>query len=658
MSNHNTITSNVSDVMPQKQSKLRYLQNLQDSVMDSIPAHVSSSMAPYPADNASIDTYNQQQRHIFQSNGITNAQVLENLIQHQRKAVSMTSTAMSLNRKSSLHAQRANQQNLYSPIVTIMPINANPTEVLAQRFAAWRSVIRSILIYLTETISIQDEIVRQQLRLANAVNFPFFATDTQQQLSPEDNSIQKFFLPSGNGSIQDLPLMLAQYHNQMASLSSKASKELSNEIIPRLEDMRRDLLIKIKEIRSLQSDFKNSCAKELQETKALMKQFQEAIEQSKFGNTKQDPYLIKIQLDKQIKRQLTEENFLHEAFNNLQNSGRQLEKVVMTEVQNTFSVYARLLGQESQLVFDTLIARLDSGFFGKDPVFEWDNFILKDPNFIEPNLPMRHMKDIVYKNQFDTSTYELKSGFLERRSKFLKSYSKGFYVLTPNFLHEFKTGDRRKDLIPVMSLSLNDCTVAEHSKKGSSDFKFILHAKQNGIIHRGHNWVFRVESYESMMDWFVNIKKLTTTSNPSDKAKLVMEELDLDITGKPKKSIESDSIRTTSETRIKSGPSQQFTDKRLQPNIDQRQFTPNLDDNTNTNTSVSIPDTSDYAQHMVSMSHDHNMNTNGYTGSVYFDSGGKVILPIQNKKHIKDSDRQMPHVFRQYSLEETDSNIV
>lgn len=216
------------------------------------------------------------------------------------------------------------------------------------------------------------------------------------------------------------------------------------------------------------------------------------------------------------------------AFNNLQTSGRELEKVVMMEIQNALTSYAKVLGQEAQIVFDVLISKLDTGFFNKDPVFEWENFVAKDPNFIDPNLPMRRVKDIVYKNQNDPFTYEIKSGILERRSKFLKSYSRGFYVLTPSFLHEFKSGDRKKDLIPVISLSLNDCTVAEHSKKGSSDFKFILHTKQNGIIHRGHNWVFRTDSYESMMDWFNNIKQLTSTSNPVEKARFVTEKLNLD----------------------------------------------------------------------------------------------------------------------------------
>lgn len=567
MSKQNTMTSSITDMLSQNQQNLQQLQHLQQQQQQARsltstdyknyqqsglnPNRVAGAAMPYPTDNSSIEEPPRQ------SMSVEPSAALEEGVQFSQKQAhvnSITSSATHLSRaRQSLQRQRSNQQDPRSPLVLLMPTNANPTAVLSQRFAAWRSIIRSILVYLQETVSIQDELVRQHLRLQHAVNFPFFSIDNQHQpTTPEDKTIQKFFLPLGHGSIQDLPTLLNQYHTQMVHVASRSSKELNTEVIPRLEDMRRDLLVKIKEIQALESDFKNSCAKELQETKIRLKSFQESLENAKYGSVKQDPYLTKILLDKQIKKQLTEENFLHEAFNNLQTSGKELEKVVMMEIQNALTIYAKLLGQEAQIVFDTLISKLDTGFFSKDPVFEWDNFISKDPNFIDPDLPMRRIKEIVYKNQTDPFTYEIKSGVLERRSKFLKSYSRGFYVLTPSFLHEFKSGDRKKDLIPVISLSLSDCTVAEHSKKGSSDFKFILHTKQNGIIHRGHNWVFRTDSYESMMDWFNNIKKLTSTSNPVEKSRFVLESLKLDGSGKPNTSSASYSAQQNDQMRRES----------------------------------------------------------------------------------------------------------
>lgn len=525
--------------------------------------------------------------------------------------------------------QKGSTKDPKSPLVVLIPTSAQPTDVLAARFSAWRNVIRSIIVYLTEIASIEDEIVRQQLRLSHAVQFPFFTVENQYQpSSSEDRYTQKFFLPLGSGSVQDLPTILNQYHEALASNASNASRELTNDVIPRLEDLRRDLLVKIKEIKSLQSDFKNSCAKELQQTKQDMKHYIDSLKEARYGTPKQDPYLTKIILDKQIKKQLVEENFLHEAFDNLETSGAELEKVVVMEIQNALTIYARLLGQQSQLIFDILISKLDMGFFNMNPQYEWDTFIARDPNFLQPNLPMRNLKEITYKYQYDPYTYEIRSGYLERRSKFLKSYSKGFYVLTPNFLHEFKSIDRKKDLIPIMSLPLNDCSVSEHSKKGSHDSKFVLHGKQNGLIRRGHNWVFKADSYNSMLEWFNDIKVLSSTSNYKEKYKFIQQKLNLDSDGR--KITKSDGSREqkneinhlmTPERNTESmdtmASNHVLNTPQISVNIDNineaqnqtndtmdnlseavdmstfvRSSTPKLDNQTNTNTSMSsIPDT-------------------------------------------------------------------
>lgn len=652
MSKNNTMTSAVSDLLSQQQLNLQHLHNLQQHTrsmtsadhanvlqqqqqqqqaqsasfrngsLTSADVNQQNYLNGQPVHSASNSTFQNNRTLTMNSGGLqgtvtngapnidssTNVTIAateanNNNVKSLQGRNSLTNTSLLSRARSSLQRQRLTQQQQQqqdprSPLVILVPTAAQPTDILAARFSAWRNVIKSVIVYLTEIASIQDEIVRQQLRLSHAVQFPFFSIENQYQpSSQEDKSVQKFFLPLGNGSVQDLPTILNQYHESLASSASKASRELTNDVIPRLEDLRRDLLVKIKEIKSLQSDFKNSCSKELQQTKQAMKQFQESLKEARYSVPKQDPFLTKLALDKQIKRQLQEENFLHEAFDNLESSGAELEKIVVMEIQNSLTIYARLLGQEAQLVFDILISKLDSGFFNIDPQFEWDNFISRDPNFLLPNLPMRTFKEIVYKYQFDPLTYEIKSGFLERRSKFLKSYSKGYYVLTPNFLHEFKTADRKKDLVPVMSLALSECTVTEHSRKNTtsspnsagSDAKFVLHAKQNGIIRRGHNWVFKADSYETMMSWFDNLKILTSTASLQDKYKFITQKLNLNSDGKPKANDNNVKFQqnNTNNTTMANDENDDINSNYVESTI-----TPKLDNQTNTNTSMSsLPNT-------------------------------------------------------------------
>lgn len=520
-----------------------------------------------------------EQTRSFQSTRSSTKQLVERLRSNERKK---------------------EQKDPSNPLYIEMPTHGNPTETLAARFNSWRTIIGCLIHYLQETVSVHEEISRQQIRLHHAITFPLVTQGLDGELyqpmrvnsttggssmvnggssvfsglhgpvtpSPEvaDMSKQqdefeltrKFFLPLGSGSIQDLPTILYQYHANAALLAQSVVKELNGTIIPRLDDLKRDLLVKIKEIRSLQSDFRNNVDHLEQETKSSLRVFTHSIETSKRSPNslapRNDPYLLKYSLDRQIKRQLTEENYLHEAFVNIQTSGKELEKVVYIEVQTALTVYAKLMGQQAQNVFDGLISKLDSGILAKDPSFEWNAYIAKDTtNFIDLNTPMRHLSDMRYKYQTDPMTLPVRSGFLERKSKYLKSYARGWYVLTPCFIHEFKSSDRKKDPIPIMSLPLDSCEMAEHSRKDERNpntyHKFVLHAKQGGgILRKGHNWVFRAESYDAMMNWYNDLKRLTQLPTPQARSTVAWERK-----RSSRLSSISGSIASTVRSKVRSG---------------------------------------------------------------------------------------------------------
>lgn len=69
-----------------------------------------------------------------------------------------------------------------------------------------------------------------------------------------------------------------------------------------------------------------------------------------------------------------------------------------------------------------------------------------------------------------------------------------------------------------MSLFLPDQKLGSHSGADSSSHKFMLKGRQSGGIHRGHSWVFRAESFETMMAWFEDIRNLTEKTGAERKA--------------------------------------------------------------------------------------------------------------------------------------------
>ncbi|KGR11052.1 hypothetical protein MG9_04678 [Candida albicans P37037] len=430
---------------------------------------------------------------------------------------------------------------------------------MANRFSAWRSIIKDLVNYFKEYSSVQEEIIRQQSRLQQAVGQ---ITNTANNNSNYNNNttpnseieaINNFFLPIGNGSVQDIPNALFKFHQKNVVDGTKTLKDINGLIIPKLEELRKDLLVKIKEIKNLQNDFKNNLSKELNDSKSLISQYNQAIElANKLGSTgnfshittlheadsgKSDPYLVKIRLERQLKRQLVEENYLYDAYANLQNAGRQLESIVVLEVQNYVSMFLNLVNEENSNFSQHLLPNISNGFLSKESNFEWDAFIERNlPNvnnhgtissgtFIDLNIPKRHLSDFVIKNFDSNLNVAIREGYLERRSKFLKNYTSAWYVLTCSYIHEFKSNDRKKDPQPVMSLPLDSCTVSDHSKndgKLEGVYKFILTSKShNTLMNKTHKWVFRTNTYQNMIEWFDSIKKMTSLPTPATRARTI-----------------------------------------------------------------------------------------------------------------------------------------
>jgi hypothetical protein len=116
------------------------------------------------------------------------------------------------------------------------------------------------------------------------------------------------------GGLNEATRILRDYHRQAVSEANKA-REIEEDVITQLAGLRADLGQKIKEIKSLSGDFKNSVEKEKDNTRRSVNGLQEALaladrDASALGG-KEDPYIIKLGVDRQIERQIDEENYLH-----------------------------------------------------------------------------------------------------------------------------------------------------------------------------------------------------------------------------------------------------------------------------------------------------------------------------------------------------------
>lgn len=132
------------------------------------------------------------------------------------------------------------------------------------------------------------------------------------------NSLNNTTTPPGflaSGGLDDA-LQILRSHNKVAIAEASKAREIEEDVILALTGLRSDLQQKIKEIKSLSGDFKNSVEKEMETTRRAVNTLQEILGQTELDSAlttgKQDPYLLKVAVDRQLERQVDEENYLHQ----------------------------------------------------------------------------------------------------------------------------------------------------------------------------------------------------------------------------------------------------------------------------------------------------------------------------------------------------------
>ncbi|KAL3426179.1 PH domain-containing protein [Phlyctema vagabunda] len=384
---------------------------------------------------------------------------------------------------------------MHSAFFSPVPTTGNPTEILANRFQAWRKVLKDLIQYFKSIQEQYEHRAKSLLKVSNVIN---------------NTSAPPSFLASGG--IDDALQILRDYHKSCITEANKA-KDIENDVILALSGLRSDLNQKIKEIKNLSGDFKNSVEKEMENTRRAVNSLTEGLGQSDMDPSamtgKQDPYLLRLAVDRQIERQIDEENYLHQAYLNLEASGRELEAIVVGEIQKSYNALAGIIKREADGAYNA-IEELRTGPIAMPKDHEWNVFVETDEHFVDPRIPVREPQNIHYPGRDSELASEVRAGLLERKSKYLKSYTPGWYVLSPTHLHEFKSADKTQ--APIMSLYLPDQKLGSHSQAGASSNKFMLKGRQTGSLHRGHSWVFRAESYETMLAWYEDMKTLTEKS--------------------------------------------------------------------------------------------------------------------------------------------------
>ena len=99
----------------------------------------------------------------------------------------------------------------------------------------------------------------------------------------------------------------------------------------------------------------------------------------------------------------------------------------MGEIQKAYNAYAGISKREADDAYDA-VESLQTGPLALPKDYEWNAFVDGNENFVDPRLPVRNVENITYPGKDDPAASEVRAGMLERKSKYLKSYTPGWYV--------------------------------------------------------------------------------------------------------------------------------------------------------------------------------------------------------------------------------------
>ena len=116
------------------------------------------------------------------------------------------------------------------------------------------------------------------------------------------------------GGLDDATHILRNFHKQSLTEANKA-RDIEIDVITQLSGLRNDLGQKIKEIKSLSGDFKNTVDREKDGTRKSVSALQDSLAMSErdpsSATGKNDPFIIRMSVHRQVEKQIEEENYLH-----------------------------------------------------------------------------------------------------------------------------------------------------------------------------------------------------------------------------------------------------------------------------------------------------------------------------------------------------------
>ncbi|KAH9838758.1 uncharacterized protein C8Q71DRAFT_545553 [Rhodofomes roseus] len=433
-------------------------------------------------------------------------------MQTDRDAVSI-SRARSVSRASKHGSTVSRSQSLIKK--SIAPHDLRPSDILIERFTAWKIIVKQLIAYFEGIADIQNNVAREMTKLAGVIQVPF-------------RSGNQFL---GEGGLQDIYYGIRDRTRAIADEYANLGRTVDGSIVQHLQKLRAEIKAHIKNIQNDTGKLATAVAKERELSAKLVGDLGTNI--SVLKNTplsvtsKSDPYVANQAVARQLVKQVHTENALQKSLLLTQASSAVFEASLIQALQSAWSTYAEWRTRMDANIRETWNA-MERDMSGLPPDREWIAFAAREDHLVDPETPLRDPQHIIYPSKEDPSVIPVHTGLLERKKRYTRAYREAYYVLTPaGFLHEYASSDPALADRPAWSLFLPLCTLGPPSAPSAKSHKFHIEERKDGsgsvktgsfrglsrsLTGRGNSsgraWAFRGRSHDDMMEWWNDIRML------------------------------------------------------------------------------------------------------------------------------------------------------
>ncbi|GAA97891.1 glycoside hydrolase family 2 protein [Mixia osmundae IAM 14324] len=388
------------------------------------------------------------------------------------------------------------------------------SDVLIDRYEEFKHIAKSLSSYYGSIAATEEATSKSLTKHAGDMQLPLQEGD--QFLS--DNTGFQYALYE----MRDNTKSLAEAHAEFASA-------IHENVVGQLETVRADLKAHIHSISSDTGSLADDVDHHREASTKAIGNHSRALGMTGEGlsavGAKEDPYITHGAAEKQLLAQLHKENSLTASVIKHQKDSEGIELKAVQGIKSA----AKAFSEAQEIFLEKLKAKstvITQALTAVDDTAEWKFFVSEESRLVPHDTPKRDPKALAFPGQNDPRTKPLRTGILERKKRFTKSYEERVFLLTPTgYLHEAKNMDLDAPVIePVLSIYLPNAILGPPADKSAKKHKFYIEGYKAGD-HKAESkglrfgkkdsapaFTFKARSHEEMMSWWESIKELTKES--------------------------------------------------------------------------------------------------------------------------------------------------